>query len=380
MGAKTKEKNNNHKITEQLRERVKELTCLYGIAKIVDKPDIKLDEILQDVAQLLPPAFLHPEAAFARIILSNRSYSTAGFNENFQKLAADIVVRGRKKGVIEVAYGKKESRRDIGPFLKEERKLLDTVAQQVSLIIERKLVEEDKLRLADQLRHADRLATIGQLAAGVAHELNEPLANILGFAQLAAKNKRLPKRVFQDIDKIVATSLHAREIVKKLLLFARQMPPNKTKINLNKLIKEGLYFVRSRCAKSGIEIIQKLSHGIPEIVADSSQLYQVLVNLVVNAVQAMPQGGQPQGGKLIIKTFFKDNYVSLVVEDTGAGMTQDVLKQIFMPFFTTKEIDQGTGLGLAVVHGIVSSHGGKISVDTKLGKGSAFEIKLPVKE
>lgn len=146
--------------------------------------------------------------------------------------------------------------------------MLDTVARQVALIIERRQTEEDKLKLQEQLRHADRLATIGQLAAGVAHELNEPLGSILGFAQLAKKCPGLPKQAEQDIEKIVNASLHAREVVKKLLIFARQMPTQKTKVNLNQIVEEGLYFLESRCVKQGIKLIRSLSPNLPEITAD----------------------------------------------------------------------------------------------------------------
>jgi signal transduction histidine kinase len=140
-------------------------------------------------------------------------------------------------------------------------------------------------------------------------------------------------------------------------------------------VEEGLYFFESRCAKEGIELVRLLSPNLPRITADAAQLQQVLVNLVVNSIQAMPQGG-----KLTLQTLSDDGYVSLVVEDTGMGMSEEVQKQIFVPFYTTKEVGEGTGLGLSVVHGIVSSHSGKIEVKSKEGEGTRFEIKLPISE
>jgi signal transduction histidine kinase len=157
------------------------------------------------------------------------------------------------------------------------------------------------------------------------------------------------------------------------MLFARQMPPQKVQLNLNKLIEDGLYFLQSRCAKEGIELIRSFTPDLPEIIADPSQIQQVLVNLVVNAIQAMPKRG-----RLTIRTLTGDGYVSLIMEDTGIGMSEEVMKQIFTPFFTTKDIGQGTGLGLPVVHGIVTAHGGSIKVESKLGQGSRFEVKLPL--
>jgi len=356
-----------------LRERVKELTCLYGIAQIAGRPEISLEEFLRGIVELLPPAWQYPEITFARIVLDGHSYSTPGFRACRQKQTADIVVSGARRGVVEVDYAKEKPELDEGPFLKEERNLIDAVARQVALIIERRQAEEDKAKLEGQLRHADRLATIGLLAAGVAHELNEPLGNILGFAQLARKCQRLPESAKQDIEKIESASLHAREVIKKLLVFARQMPPEKTRVNLDQVVEEALDFVGARCAEAGIEVECSLSRDLPEITADPAQLNQVLVNLVVNALQAMPEGG-----KLTVRTRACENDVSLIVEDTGVGMSEEALERIFVPFFTTKDVGEGTGLGLPVVHGIVTSHGGSIEVESKLGRGTRFEIRLPV--
>lgn len=359
----------------ELRERVKELTCLYSIAKLVERPDISLKEILQSIVELLPPAWLYSEIASARIIVNGDSYTTAHFRESDQKQSADIVIDGERRGVVEVFYVERKLEIDEGPFFKEERTLIDTIAREVAHIIERKKSEEDKRKLQEQLRHADRLATIGQLSAGVAHELNEPISSILGFAQLANKNSDLSEQVKQDIEKIIKASLHAREVVKKLMLFARQTPPKKTHVNLNRIIEESLYFLESRCTKEGIKVVRSLSKSLPEVTADLSQLTQVFVNIVVNAIQAMPDGGE-----LKIKTKATNEHVSLIVQDTGVGMSENIKKKIFLPFFTTKGVGQGTGLGLAVVHGIVSSHGGSINVESRVGEGTKFEIQLPIKE
>ncbi|MGB2696442.1 MAG: ATP-binding protein [Candidatus Zixiibacteriota bacterium] len=363
----------HRRVQVALRERIKELTCLYGIARLAGQPDLSLEEILHSIAELLPPAWLYPEITSGKIVLDGRYYDTPGFKEGQHNQKANIIIMGEKRGFVEVTYTEEKPELDEGPFLKEERHLIDTIAREVATIIQRRQAEEEKTRLQNQLMHADRLATIGQLAAGVAHELNEPLGSILGFAQLAKKSPELPKQAAEDIDKIESASLHAREVIKKLMLFARQMPPQKIQVDLNQLVEEGLYFLESRCAKEGIELVRSLSPNLPEIIADRGQLTQVLVNLIVNAVQAMPEGG-----KLSVRTLPGKQYVSLIVEDTGVGMSKEVVKKIFIPFFTTKEVDQGTGLGLAVVHGIVSSHGGSISVDSRLGLGTRFEIKLPL--
>ncbi|MHC4106743.1 MAG: sensor histidine kinase [Planctomycetota bacterium] len=354
-----------------LRERVKELTCLYGIAHVAEVETTSLSGMLRHIVQLLPPAWQYPEIAAARIILDGDTHATPEFRDSRYGQSADIVVSGRKRGNVEVVYLGERTEFTVGAFLPEEEKLIDAVAREVSLLVERRESEQDRSKLHDQLIHADRLATIGQLAAGVAHELNEPLGSILGFAQLAAKSPEVPSQAQKDIGRIVSASLHAREVIKKLLVFARQMPPSVVPISLNQVVADGLYFLEARCTKAGIDIVRDLADELPQIKADPAQLNQVLVNLVVNAVQAMREGGT-----LTISTRSEHETVVLVIEDTGLGMTEEVVDKIFLPFFTTKEIDQGTGLGLAVVHGIVISHGGSIDVESKPGKGSRFTVHL----
>jgi len=264
---------------------------------------------------------------------------------------------------------------DEGPFSREERNLIQEVARQVSLLLEHHEIDREKLQLEQQLHHADRLATIGEMTAGAAHELNEPLGSILGFAQLVKNSPGLPLQAEHDIEKIVNAALHAREVIKKLLLFARKPPTRKAPCSLNNLVREGLYFLESRCAREGISLVRLLDENLPEIMANAGELHQVLVNLAVNAIQAMPRGGT-----LTIRTACDGNQVQLAVEDTGIGMSKSVMKQLFIPFFTTKGAGQGTGLGLPIAHEIVASYGGTISVDSELGMGSRFLVSLPVPE
>ena len=357
----------------ELRERIKEISCLYEIARVVVKPGASFDEIIQNIADLLPAAWLFPEIACARIVLDGQSYTTEGFRESPYRQVSDVVVQNEKVGFVEVAYLEKKLTLDEGPFLAEERSLIDRVAREVTIYYERAQAEEEKALLQEQLKHADRLATIGQLAAGVAHELNEPLGNILGFAQLAKKSPKLSTQVEKDLKNIETASLHAREIIKKLMTFARQLPPKKVPVNLNDIVTDGIYFFDARCVKADIQLVCRLAPDLPTITADPGQINQALVNLVVNAIQAMPEGGT-----LTIETRVTETGIGVFVEDTGTGISEDITNQIFLPFFTTKDINEGTGLGLAVVHGIVTSHGGKITVNTEVGKGTRFLIDLPL--
>jgi signal transduction histidine kinase len=355
-----------------LNERVKELFCLQRIAHVAVKPDKPLTAILQQIVRMLPPAWQYPKNASARIRLDGRSFTTPGFQESCWKQTAPIMIFGSSRGTVELFYIGKTPVLDKSPFLKEEQKLIDAVARQVALIVERKQAQEDKSKLNHQLLHADRLASIGMLAAGAAHELNEPIGNILGFVQLVQKCPGLPRSAKRDLKKIESASLQAREIIRNLLVFARQTTPTKTRVDLNRIVEEGLLFLEARCIKQGIELLRRLSPDLPEITADPAQLNQVLVNLVLNALQAIDGDG-----RITVQTQRHGKVILLVVEDTGCGMTDQVIEQIFVPFFTTKEVGQGTGLGLPVVHGIVSSHGGTIKVDSQLGRGTRFEIALP---
>jgi signal transduction histidine kinase len=321
----------------------------------------------------MPAAWQHPERAHARITLDGKAHVSPGFRAGPQRQTAPIVIGGLRRGVVEVCYAPPVRVASGGKvFLSWERRLIEGLAREVALIVERRRGVEDRERLQKQLRHADRLATIGQLGAGVAHELNEPLGSILGFAQLARKVPGLPAQAEEDLGRIVGASLRAREIIRKLLLFARQMPPRKTRASLNEIVDDGLVFLGARCAKEGIVVARSLDPALPAITADAAQVRQVVVNLCVNAMQAMPGGGT-----LTVGTRRTCDAVTLTVADTGTGMTPEVQRQIFLPFFTTKEVGQGTGLGLSVAHGIVAAHGGEIRVESAPGRGTRFEITFP---
>lgn len=368
--------NLNEQTKLNLLERVKELSCLYRIAHLAANAGTALGKVLEGITGILPSAWLYPDIACARIVLDGHSRSAKEYPKRVRhRQRTPIVIHNKRRGYVEISYVEEKPERDEGPFLNEERALLDAVANEIAVIIMRREAEQEKLNLEEQLRHADRLATIGQLAAGVAHELNEPLNHILGFAQLIKKSPGLPDQVQADVDKIVNSSFHAREIVRKLLVFSRQVSPQKTKVDLNYIVKNAIGLFESKCASDGIEFQCVLQPDLPKIDADPSQLHQVFVNLIVNAIQAMSKGG-----KITISTLKDHAKACILVEDTGAGMGKNVLQKIFTPFFTTKDIGTGTGLGLPVVHGIVTAHGGSIKVASKVGKGTKCRIELPLRK
>lgn len=351
----------------------KELSCLHAMNRIISDMDSPLSDILREILAIIPPSFQYPECTGVRLILDGETTVSGNFlPEAASRLEQDVLVQRVKRGHLSVSLEGCGTDGSAHAFLPTETELLGALAKHVGWIIAKREALATKRNLERQLQHADRLAKIGQFAAGVAHELNEPLANILGFAQLAVQTPGLPAQAARDLDNIVKAALHSREVIKKLMIFGRQVPLQKTLVDLNQVIRDTLYFIEMSASRNSVEVRMELAAELPPIMADPQHLKQVIVNLVVNSIHAMPQGGV-----LTIQTqSFKDD-VYLLVGDTGVGMTPDVLRQIFNPFFTTKDVDQGTGLGLAVVHGIVNAHGGVIEVESEPGRGTRFEITFP---
>jgi signal transduction histidine kinase len=354
-----------------LRERVKELTCLYEIAQVADRAGDDLDAALRGIVVLLPPAWQYPEISQALIALDDRRWETHSSGPVAAVQSAEFRVSDLPRGRVEVSYREERPPADEGPFLREERALIQEVARQVGLLVERRLAAAEEEGLRRQLWHSERLGMIGQLAAGLAHELNEPLGSILGYAQLAQRSFGLPDQTGRDLQKVVQASLHARDIVRRLLLFAREAPTRRESVALNDVIRESLFLLESRCRRGGVKIVLGLHPDLPAVLGDRSLLEQAFLNLAVNGIQAMPTGGP-----LTVRTEAGPD-VRLTVEDAGEGMAPEVLRRCFDPFFTTKEIGQGTGMGLAVTHGIVTSLGGTIEVTSEPGKGSRFVLRLP---
>lgn len=356
-----------------LRERVKELACLYEMARLLGNPTATLSAQLQGVISILPRAWQYPNVCIARVCLDDATYQTGSFAHAVHRQSAPIVVHDVVRGSVDVGYTVETlPNAQEGAFLQEERNLIENIARQIAIHIERREIELHKQGLEEQLRHADRLATIGQFAAGVAHEINEPLGSILGFAQLALKAPDLADQPDADLRQIVDAALRARAIVRKVLLFARQTPPQLAPCNLNRIVDEALFLLEASGERRSVEFRQDLADDLPDIHADPVQMRQILVNLLVNAMQAISDEG-----KIAVQTRINEDRVELTVTDTGCGMSPAVLRRVFDPFFTTKEVGEGTGLGLAVVHGIVTSHQGTIQVTSEPGKGTQFVVSFP---
>ncbi|MBN1254619.1 MAG: PAS domain S-box protein [Deltaproteobacteria bacterium] len=239
-----------------------------------------------------------------------------------------------------------------------------------------RLVMEQKLQETHlQLMQLEKLRSLGEMAAGVAHEINNPLGGIIIYASLLQERLPPDDAQRQDLEKIVHEATRCKEIVKTLLEFAHQSGDKKELTDINRAITDGLLFLENQATFHNIEIIKELDPSLPTMVGNAVQLKQVFLNIMINAADVMHGRGV-----LTIKTFSSEDGNKIVIEftDTGGGIPEDILPRIFDPFFTTKGVGEGTGLGLSMSYGIVKEHKGNIEVDTVVGKGTTFRVLLPV--
>jgi len=262
---------------------------------------------------------------------------------------------------------------DISPKESEEiREVEESFNAMVKAIEER----DNRLKeLAEKtILRSEKLASIGRLAAGIAHEINNPLTGILTYSSLLLEElKGTPYE--EDLKVITEETLRCRKIVRGLLDFARDYKPEKVSVNLNTLIEETLQILENHVSFQNIKIVKNLDQNLPEVRIDADEFRSVINNLAVNAADAMPHGGQ-----LTISTSYDSEAREVIIRvaDTGVGISEENLKRIFEPFFTTKEKGKGTGLGLAMAYGAIKRHNGRIDVKSKLGEGTEFIIRLPV--
>ena len=362
----------DHEVRASLRERMKELNCLYRMALVAEQPGNSFTEVLQGIAAILPDAWLNPAAAWVRLELDDNVFTAGAASEGSGlSMQAVISAAGQRRGRLVVGYVEPMPELDDGPFLREEHALLQSVAREIARIVEREDISRERHELEEQLRHAERLATIGEMAAGLAHELNDPLNNILGYGQFIAHRQVVDDDTRSDAEVVVSSAMHARDVIRQLLTFARRMPQQRTTFSLGGLVVETEPLLRGICGTSGIELDIDARPGEAYVSADPGQLRQVVLNLASNGARAMPDGG-----RLAVSVSEKPpGVVRLEVVDTGEGMTEEVVRKAFLPFFTTR--DDGTGLGLAVVHGIVEAHSGSVDMESSPGAGTRFEVRLP---
>ncbi len=237
---------------------------------------------------------------------------------------------------------------------------------------------EQLKRTQQQMIQAAKLSDLGQLSAAVAHELNNPLAGVLVYSKLLAKKIGSDffdkEEVLTNLAKIDSAVSYCSKIIRGLLDFARQSEPTLQSIAVSNVIYHAISLVDHQAEMKKVEIVREDTPALPSVLADFNQIQQVFINLAINAIQAMSEGG-----KLTIRSFLgKDGKVSVSFEDTGCGIPPENMDKLFTPFFTTKDEVKGVGLGLAVSYGIIERHNGSIEVESEVGRGSTFTVHLPV--
>jgi len=232
----------------------------------------------------------------------------------------------------------------------------------------------ERKRLEMQLRQTERLAELGTLASGMAHEIGTPMNVILGRAEYLLQ-RAADEGMKKGLTTIIAQVERITKVINQLLAFARRRTPERRAVDLGEIVDDSLEMFQERIAQSRITVDRTIQASLPPVCADRDQLVQVLINLVMNSLHAMPEGGQ-----LRLSLDRENGYLRLGVSDTGHGMPEEIRSKVFEPFFTTKDFGKGTGLGLTVVKGIIEEHGGTIAVESAVDKGTTFWIRFPVDE
>jgi PAS domain S-box-containing protein len=484
---------------QQLRERVKELNCLFSISTLVEKRQLTLEEILQGIVELIPPALQYPDTGEARILIGEQTFQTPNHRDTPWKLVTDIKVFENQKGYLEICYLEKRPESDDGVFLKEERTLIEAIAERAGKIIERMHVEsslrESEKRFRDLLEnlligiliiqngkivyknpeleslwgpipqefnlaehknihpadaiivkksiqnlaigkskkldlefrfypegkmesrsdmkwvhcHAsrieyqkkeailvnimdvtrtkalehllvvqDKMASLGRIAAGMAHEIRNPLSGINIYlntlTKLYDKGESLDK-VMEILSQLQSASGKIESVIRRVMDFSKPSTPRMIVTDVRHPIKEAIKLTAVTLRKSGITVDTELAQDLPESLMDPQMIEQVIVNLITNAADAVKL--QKEHKRIKIRASVKNGQLFLSVADSGAGVPLRLREKIFDPFYSTKP--DSTGIGLGLCSRILADHGGSISVHTGKWGGAEFRILFPLK-
>jgi PAS domain S-box-containing protein len=364
-----------------LRERIKELRCLYRVVELTGDDTRAVEAICGDIAALLPPSTMHEDIAVARIVVDGHEHRSPGWRAPVATLCAPVAPVGHPQGLVEIGYSaaRPDQPEGEGPFLAEERALVNAIAARITRMI-------DERRLAETVAQSDRLRSVGELTGGIAHDFNNLLTIMLGNSEIltAALTDRPHLQEMAQIGMDAAE--RGAALTRRLLAFARKQPLDPKAADVAALIS-GMDGLLRRTLGEQVEIATVFGQGLWRILVDAPQLESALLNLCINARDAMPDGG-----RLTIEARNVDvddmvasrdpelapgEYVMLVVSDTGTGMTPEVQARAFDPFFTTKGVGGGSGLGLSMVYGFVKQSKGHVRVYSEPGTGTAVKLYLP---
>ena len=316
----------------------------------------------------------------AKTVVGSDSLLSSALCSTLDSLSAAIAIPMINKGKL-IGFALLSSSTDDGGATPDHTELLAAMAQNAANALDSILVYEDLHQSQTLMRRTDRLRSLEIIAGGFAHEIRNPLTSIKTFIQLAPERKD-DHEFIRDFSKVVLDDVHRIErLIQEILDYARYMEPKLTDEDLNDLVSSCLYFIEVKADSRGIKIEKELASELPRVMLDRQQIKQVLLNLLLNAMDAMGE----RGGFLRVKTTRLSKpdeqvWVQVEIEDTGQGISPDNLEHIFDPFFTTKHNsgeNEGTGLGLTIAHQIVQEHRGEIQVQSTVGAGTRFRINLP---
>lgn len=404
--------------THDLSERLKELRCLYGISDLIEEPGISLEKILEGAVKLILLAWQYPEITCARIILEGQEPRSSNFRETIWRQSSDIILEGNRIGTVDTYYLEERPESDEGPFLKEERSLINAITERLGRVVESKkaedkikqyqqhleeLVEERTAKLEETLKDLEKEVAERKKAEGLikeqnerlkeldrmkseflstaAHELRTLLTSILGFSEILLKRKLDEEKKNKFLKIINEESVSLSSLINDLLDLSRiesgiGFKIKKVPSEIKEVILENVDFFRAQTDKHTFKV--NLPHDLVKIEADKNKINQVMENLISNAVKFSPQGGE-----ITVSIEQSEEKAKISITDTGIGIPEKDLSHVFEKFYraenASSEAIGGTGLGLAIVKYIVESHAGKIWVESKLGKGSTFSFTLPIK-
>lgn len=356
---------------EKLKERIKELTCLYAVSSYIANGNLEnINPTMQAIAESVQQAIRYPEDASVEILMQEELFKSGKEPLDKVFILSAIKVFNIPIGSIKVGYS--ETKYTSNSFLNEEKQLLQKVALEIGNLLERKQIIENEAITRRQIERTDRLSILGEITAGIAHELNTPLANILGYSELLKEQFVNNTDASNDLEKITNSAIYSREVVKKLMFFSCDMPQQMQLTNIVPIIKDAISLLKPNFIKKNIDCQLHILEDSITLRVDAIQLTQVIFNLVINAVYFSPENG-------IIKVHVIQNEtdIEIVISDQGKGIDAANSESIFNPFYTTKPVGEGSGLGLSVVHGIVKSHKGSIKHKPNVPKGTIFTVHFP---
>jgi len=387
---------------KKIEERVKELNCLYGISELIEKPGISLIEIFQGTVDLVRLAWQYPDITCVRLNMDDQEFCSKNFRETIWKQTAKITVHGQVNGSLDVFYLDEKAEEDEGPFIREERNLIDAVSKRLGRITERKQAAESTKLRERQLVQADKMISLGILVSGVAHEINNPnyviASNIFplkkiwegitlilneyhnkyGDFEIAGMEYSMVQEQISNIfTNISDGSGRIKNIVHELKQFARDQPDKYVEmIQLNNVVQSALTLLQSMIKKSTKHFSYDLHEDLPLLKGNYQQLEQVVINLLQNACQALTNVGE----SICVSTHCDHLQETLILEivDEGSGIPKERLKRVTDPFFTTKREIGGVGLGLSISSKLVIEHGGSLRFTPGLERGTIVTVSLPL--